>query len=245
MKVHLTRKPMGVHVHSLTSRLANMIAEEASKQLNGDRTCKLQNMNSCFAAEACNRGGTPCMELRELLAAQHPFVAITDTDSEGKMCKEEECRFVGCVSAGPASQMARSMYPNMEGNALLLSNLCVSEEYRKCGVGRELIDRIRSLNKPVYLLVAKRRGGGIAIEQAFESRVKRLQETYPKLGFRCVGESNDAHLFRDESVERHCIRDKLLVQAPEMFRDESVELHHIRDQLLVQVPKMLQDITGG
>ena len=82
--------------------------------------------------------------------------------------------------------------------AVVLSNLCVSNDHRRRGVGRLLVRAILALGAPrTYLLVA-RTGEGNAnaeIAEAFADRVARLRATYHHLGFETVDDrSKDALL---------------------------------------------------
>ena len=77
------------------------------------------------------------------------------------------------LSAAPAQSW---LFPRhiFELGSTLVSNLCVSNAYRKEGVGRRLMDAVRAPDAPTYLLVAKPPSGASSdVRAAFESRVPR------------------------------------------------------------------------
>jgi ribosomal protein S18 acetylase RimI-like enzyme len=187
----------GVRVLPLTESLAAQLSEQGKTALCGDGSCSLANMNeSCFASERCARGGSGLMRIEELLAAPYAFVACTDSElDDPTVGVPEGLRFLGCVSARPADSM-RSVFPDIQENALLLSNLCTSSTCRRHGIGRRLVDRIRATGRPVYLMIVKPTGPDADVARAFQTRVARLFETYGRMSFQKCGECDFAHLLR-------------------------------------------------
>lgn len=95
---------------------------------------------------------------------------------------------------------AHSYPPGLNiANAHVIYNLCVSNEFRGGGVGRQLIDAVRLRFKgPIYLFVLTE---GIDsnekhISNTMLDRVKRLETTYARLGLTRVGEVSNKILFQ-------------------------------------------------
>ena len=189
--VALTCHP-AIRLVPLTADLAAQMRAEASRALNGDGSCKLSEMHtSCFASETCARGGMSPLTLESMLSQPRAIVAVADVGFRGAA----HSRFVGCVSAAPAQSW---LFPRhiFEPGSTLVSNLCVSNAYRKEGVGRRLMDAVRAPDAPTYLLVAKPPSGASSdVRAAFESRVPRLRNTYHKLGFHECDQCESALLF--------------------------------------------------
>lgn len=131
------------------------------------------------------------------------FVTVSDDSFRGG--GGEPFSFVGCVSASRVRSHA--LFPSyaFEQGAVLLSNLCVSNEYRGQGVGRELVERVLSSAKEVsgpspivYLLISRTgmQSSDPKIASEFENRVERLEETYRRLSFRPVATQRLATLMR-------------------------------------------------
>jgi GNAT superfamily N-acetyltransferase len=194
----MERRLQGVGVFPLTGPLAEILNLQGSVALCGDGSCSIENMDSsCFASERCARGLSADMQLRELLAAPHAFVACTDSDLDDPyVAVPEGLRFLGCISAGPTTSL-RGLFPFIEEHSLLLSNLCTSVACRKRGIGRRLIAQVTAICENVYLLIAKPSGPNADVARAFERRVARLFETYGHLSFHKCGECDFAHLLKN------------------------------------------------
>lgn len=189
------RDPKSYAVVPLTPDLVTKLTAEAQKSLNGnDNACSLRDMQtSCFASEMCasNPASQPLMNLRDVLHARHAYVAVA-----------HDGRFVGCVSANCIrdSYNVQRYFPHtpLPEDALLLSNLCVNNDFRKQGVGRELVDTIRRCNPspslPVYLMIDRRgiRSDNHDVAVTYESRVPRLLHTYEHLDFKKTCACEDA-----------------------------------------------------
>lgn len=179
---------MPISIRPLTPDLVAKLKAEAALALNGDGSCSLRAMTtSCFASENCANGYS-ALHLDVLLTQAHAFVAV-DVTPDGRE------HFVGCVSAAPVTPecLAQRLFPAQDftPGSMVLSNLCVAEDYRNGGVrgqkhiGRALVHAILALRSPAtYLLIA--RGGSrndSETDEAFAKRVPRLKETYRKLRF--------------------------------------------------------------
>lgn len=178
----LEKKHFGVRTIPLTEHIVDMIEHSSNVAIDGDGTCNRENMEkSCFASENCSLG-TPlrALKLKDLLHQEVAYVTVDD-NAQGM-------QFVGCVSAAPASKASYVDYRGFEPGSIILSNLCVSSEYRGRGLGRTLVDRILDKGKPTYLLISKKGLGSSnkEVDQAFTTRVQRLQNTYSALGFDVV-----------------------------------------------------------
>lgn len=174
----LERQHFGIRTVPLTYRMATTLEAGSDVALNGDGTCSKGNMStSCFASETCSLKASQ-MKLSSLASQPLAFVTIDDR-GDGKS-------FVGCVSAAPASRASWVGYNGFEPDALVLSNLCVANDYRGQGVGRTLVERILSERKPTYLLIAKAEDHDADLKGVFQDRVERLQNTYSALGFDTV-----------------------------------------------------------
>lgn len=188
----------GVRIVPLTPELCKRLEQNASRDFNGTRTCSLENMNdSCFASEYCNVSRLPSMSLKDLLKADAAYVALdVGTIPE---------TFVGCVSVARPKSMHRKLFPSEFSTVpcTVVSNLCVSGNYRRTGVGRQLIMHVLANNVPdrtrCYTMIAKasRHHGSSSIDAAFDDRVQRLLRTYNKLDFRRVNECDAAILLRN------------------------------------------------
>lgn len=194
MGVHvLIRRPRGVRVVPLSGELASRLRAQAAVAINGDGSCSLKTMTtSCFASETCASGLSP-LQLDELLASPHAYVAVADVTPEGAPLREDA--FVGCVSAAPAREARlKTLFPDLSdvpSGALVLSNLCVAEAYRGHSLGRKLVETVLALRAPrTYLLIARdgEHHANPEVARAFASRVPRLRATYAKLRFHPVCE---------------------------------------------------------
>lgn len=177
----------------LTTDLIDTLEHPADKALNGDRKCSLKTMNtSCFASEGCTRehGVFNPVRLSDLMFHPYSYVATTRRND-----------FVGCVSAVPIHQdrQVANHFPDLsiDDDAIVLYNLCVSQDFRGHGIGRKLVSSILDLSpkKHVYLLVAR---GSSQLNEVFAERVRRLQDTYNRLGFHTVRECQNCFLFKYE-----------------------------------------------
>lgn len=198
--IDLTRKPRGIRIKPLTKELAIQLQSQANLAINGDGTCSLTNMTtSCFASENCANGHS-ALQLDMLVVQPHAYVAVADIASDGVAPLQEDV-FVGCVTASYAStsKLTSRLFPHVmfEQKGLLLSNLCVSDDYRRHGIGRKLVDTIFNIKSPVVYLLISRNGvhsTNRSVNSAYHSRVDRLKTTYDKLGFNQQCECNDATL---------------------------------------------------
>lgn len=193
--------PDSIRVVPLTRTLAAHLRDRARTSLTGDARCSLHNMRtSCFASERC-AGRThdaliPPMELDELTSAHVAYAAV-DADRNDA--------FVGCVTASPAAAY-RHRFPAhaMDGDALILFNLCVADDYRKRGVGHRLVARVLAHSAPqTYLLVARTgldRADFPEVQQVFRERIARLRDTYAHMHFLPVCETHDCILMRYDST---------------------------------------------
>lgn len=206
-RIDLAPQPRGVYLAPLTPALVSRLRDEAAEALNGDGSCSLKAMTTtCFQSENCAGDNTP-LKLDMLLTQPHAVVAIADvTPDEAQPLAREA--FVGCVSAAPPAPLSLCprLFPDHPFDVrtdLVLSNLCVADAYRrsKHGVGKRLIRHILQQGKRTYLLVSKagERHADPEVEQAFATRVPRLRETYPRLGFRILDECEQAILMRYEA----------------------------------------------
>jgi GNAT superfamily N-acetyltransferase len=176
-----------IRIVSLTQELAQRFHDASRKELSGDGSCSLPNMDdSCFASESCNRGFNPTMTVNDLLFATHAFVAMEDDV------------FVGCVSASDSSHLCHKFKNCQNTPGLLLSNLCVNKKYRRSGVGKELIQHIVDRSHPAtYLTVAgENPNASEDVRKTFRSRVERLFKTYNNLHFDFVDKDDTSYLFR-------------------------------------------------
>jgi predicted GNAT family N-acyltransferase len=203
MGIVLKKQLIGLNIVELRKELCTLISKEASIALNGDPNagCSIKNVKtSCFAAECCDNKELPKMKIEDMTNRKHAFVAICDRESDGKACVGGKCHFVGCVSADSVTDMHRGMFPQINKECLILSNLCVAEAYRKFGVGRKLISKITSLTEEsVFLLVAHKSTNVVSdpeFEIAFKDRVTRLKKIYANLSFVVYGENISAILFK-------------------------------------------------
>lgn len=196
----MTLDPPGVRV--LNGTLAERMRKSADVSINGDGKCTLETMrNSCFASEMCAAGSNRRMHLDDLLNAKHAFVY---DDGHGG-------DFVGCVSANCCNGQIKTMFPEheFEPNALIISNLCVSNEKRKSNIGTLLMNRAmqRNTDGPCYVLVSL---GFVEPSVAsatrdsvlctFDKRVPGLLAFYDKLGFKKVSQCNSAYLMRHSNT---------------------------------------------
>lgn len=194
--VSTTLDPPGVRV--LNGTLAERMRKSADVSINGDGGCTLETMrNSCFASEMCAAGSSRRMHLDDLLNAKHGFVY---DDGHGG-------DFVGCVSADCCNERIKTMFPEheFEPNALIISNLCVSNEKRKGNIGTLLMKRAIQENTdgPCYVLVSL---GFVEPSVAsatrdsvlctFYKRVPGLLAFYKTLGFKPVAKCDRAYLMR-------------------------------------------------
>lgn len=126
-------------------------------------------------------GGGSLLTLESLLA-QNSYVA-TDGDN-----------FVGCVSR------ARTNHPKMKREDVLLCNLCVANNYKGRGIGRQLMRAACDTKDPkdIYLQVARAGLDSVDpdVKQVFEDRVQRLRTTYDRMGFVPVCEDSMCILMR-------------------------------------------------
>ena len=180
----------------LTSELTNLLKAKAAVALNGDGSCSLKAMSmSCFASEACARNQFSSMKLDVLLRSPHKFVAmVRDTDE-----------FVGCVSAETkrSDRMISHYFPRetLPSTAVILYNLCVSQEYRGCGAGRKLVQAIvdtAASPRDVYLLVSRLNPNEKDPDKAqiYKDRITRLLNTYNTLEFDVQCDCPDCFLLR-------------------------------------------------
>ena len=182
----------------LDGTLAERMRKSADVSINGNGTCSLDTMrNSCFASEMCAAGSSRRMQLHDLLSAKHAFVYDEGRDGD----------FVGCVSADCCNEHVEDMFApyEFERNALIISNLCVSNEKRKSNIGTLLMERAMQENAsgPCYVLVSL---GFVepsvastirdSVRCTFDKRVHGLLAFYKTLGFEPVAKCDRAYLMR-------------------------------------------------
>ena len=197
----LLRIYSGIRIVPLCDEISREIKINASKALNGDGTCSLTNMHSsCFASETCAHGLTPSMQLDSLQKDMYAFVAICDIQPDGfRGLTNNSYDFVGCVSASTPSPHMKTLFPQLNDECLVISNLCVAEAYRRFGVGKMLIECVHNVqnNTNCYLLVAKNISKhDLNLSVVFDKRVDRLMKTYSKLSFTPVYECEQAFLLQ-------------------------------------------------
>lgn len=155
------------------------VREQANKFLYGNKTCSLENMNTtCFAAEHCAMSHNPTFPTRFDEMASETLVAHTS-----------DYEFVGCVCTGPLSVYPLSIYPPTVKQGTVLFNLCVSNVHQGGGVGRRLVQEIRTRVKgDLYLFILQNgdRNDNPQINNVMQMRVQRLKTTYGRIGCKCV-----------------------------------------------------------
>ena len=175
MNVLLRRQP-GIQLLDLTPQLCEELGAEADQALNGSG-CNLESYEiSCFASETCTRRTVIRMKLDHLIGSSIAVVAVA-TRPPSSFDRIERRRFVGCVSADPHT---------FKGDvAMLMSNLCVVNEYRKCGIGRRLVREVINRSNDCMLCLRIDKSGlqTPSLRDTFKTRIARLVETYEKLGF--------------------------------------------------------------
>ena len=186
-------------IHRLTLEMARRFDTMARVALNGEdgSACSIASMRkSCFATENCTAGRESGTSLESMAQQPYAWIAILDD------------QFTGCVTAAPLSASTMKMFYRgtvlPPTNTLLLSNLCVDEAHRGMGIGRDLVDAVRSSAtshglppSAVYLLVDR---SGLAhhnsdVVTAYGERVTRLHDTYATLGFSKVKTCDRYDLF--------------------------------------------------
>jgi GNAT superfamily N-acetyltransferase len=197
----LSRTYSGIRIVPLCDKISMEIKINASKALNGDGTCSLTNMHSsCFASETCAHGLTPSMQLDNLQKDMYAFVAVCDIQPDGfRGLTNNSYDFVGCVSASNPSTHMKTLFPQLNDECLVISNLCVAEAYRRFGVGKMLIERVNTFKKDknCYLFVAKNiNKNDPNLSVIFDKRVDRLMKTYSRLSFTPVCECEHAFLLQ-------------------------------------------------
>lgn len=181
--------------------------EKAIESLYGNKTCSLQNVSdTCFAAELCSMSGS---------SSSPTFPSARDFDSGSTMTlvahssspntfrsTNTSMQFMGCVCSGPASLYDASWYPKTIdiNGANVIYNLCVSNHSHGKGIGRQMVHAVRSrVSGPLYLFVLKdqkKHSLTSYITTTMTTRVKRLEETYNRMGLRRVEEMDRVILFQ-------------------------------------------------
>lgn len=193
MGVHLVpRHSFGVTLCTLTPDLAHRLRGDAFTALNGDGSCSLSNMNSCFASEYCHFNEYPSAELHHMCSSEIALIAVSDVESDG--CTPCDTRFAGCISANPPGCEMVRQFPFVQGS-LLISNFCVDSKYRGCGIGKKLFEETlaRCEDRKRYLRVMKN-SSNPNLETVFRDRVTRLLRTYEKLDFEVVAECPEYYI---------------------------------------------------
>lgn len=178
--------------------------EHAERAMYGNKTCSLVNMNtSCFAAERCAMAGNRMAHF----PSGNPLTGSTFTLVAHSLRSEENTEttgldhFVGCVCVGPASIFASDLYPTKldVSRAHVIYNLCVSNTFQGGGVGRQLVNAARSrISGPLYLFVLNvgRDSFDPDIASVMTVRVKRLETTYARMGFKRIENMGSHTLFQ-------------------------------------------------
>lgn len=188
--------------------------EQAARSLYGTRNgdCSVANMNTtCFAAEhcaACDGAGArfPTADTFDA-AATDTLVAVRRSPSSetayGDARRSRADTFAGCACVGPRHVYPDWMYPseaNVEADANVIFNLCVSNGVRQGGVGRQLVTaaRQRAAGRPLYLFVSKAglRSPNEDVASVMRARVDRLEETYKRMGLTRCGHTDTTVLFK-------------------------------------------------
>ena len=177
------------------------LQKQITAALVGDGTCSLANMNTtCFAAEFCNRRA--CMDGVMSMVRDSRMTLIATTPA---MTPFHRRRFVGCVSAAPASSFADAFPQELTGHmqgSWVISNLCVSSAFRSQGVGKRLTSEIeKHLRKTepildIYICVLREECESQDVSHAMAQRVDRLLQTYSRMGYRYVCPTKRYHLFK-------------------------------------------------
>ena len=192
---HAYRSTFGTHILELNDELRMQLRDEAEEALNGDGTCNLENMDSCFGAESCAFGQNPQMTLHDLRGPA--FVAVTDV-GEDNIAPLETPRFVGCVSLGPPPSWA-CMKMGTPRNCNIVYNFCITKAYRGQGIGRMLMNKCTNCKNldDIFLLISKGSPDmNHELQNVFDQRVLRLLATYEKMHFKKFAECDVAILMQ-------------------------------------------------
>ena len=130
-----------VEIIPLTPQIIDKEAQLGfERAFNGDGTCSAENIAlSCFAGEACAecQSGKNLAVPRLSRIATFPIAYLARDLLTGS--------FLGCATGEEKTEAgSRSIY---------VSNLCVAHESRGLGVGRKILDRIRSDHSPQSIVV--------------------------------------------------------------------------------------------
>lgn len=190
-----------IRIERLNPSLAQELEEHASLAFVGEnKTCSLDNKErSCFAAELCRaKGSQSCgdMSLKSFLSSDAAFVAMTDVDTDGHT-KLARKRFVGSISC-VSLQVEDCDSMQLQYPCCMVSNVCVSDPYRKSGTGTVLLKLMLAWiysNRPgnVSLKVVKEPIHGCSVLQ---HRREKLFQFYGKFGFGLVSTHGDFYLFQ-------------------------------------------------
>lgn len=176
-----------VTIRDLTDNVAPNIRSDVDSMGIGNGSCSLSNMKtSCFASELCQHTNG--------LGPSRPF-GSSMWHSKYKYVALHNNRAVGVVCALPTSTFS---YIDDDGG-YSISNLCVLNEYRSHGVGRQLLNHIlRQMHgERIYISVlysdaASRRD----IQSVMTPRAAQLVDLYTRSGFKHLYDKSNYGVFR-------------------------------------------------
>lgn len=179
-------------------QLSDRQFEMATRMLIGDMSCSLQNLKySCFASERCNRAhatSTGSLDARNL--AHTPSVANDGGGARAVIGPHTGDAVLGVANTLPIDECTFLKLNNAPPRrGVLICNLCVEESYRARGVGRLLLDHIRSnCNRhgvDTYVSIALPDPAADAGIRAFMTeRSADLVRYYRRMGFAGVENAN-------------------------------------------------------
>ena len=138
------------YIKRLTKDLCDQLRIDALISMYGSGdTCDIQNVErTCFASEACAYKFNPS-HLDSLLTSTYPYVIVRETSDKG-------LEFCACVAA----ERLRNTIPEFEHVAIqngdiFIHTLCVDAKFRKQGLAKNLLDKLKHMHTNMYLTVAK------------------------------------------------------------------------------------------
>ena len=173
--------------------LPESLISDANNALIGDKSCSSANLKkSCFAIEFCDSNSTCSMDLRNLQYSRYAFLAYTPSS----------LRFVGCVSASPVRDFSGiETEITCPPSALMLYNLCTSNDFRGHGVATHLLQKVIDVSESDVFLTVMPSQGNVPRE-VMNNRADVLQSIYIHHGFTPVGKGPRAILLHYKKPDK-------------------------------------------